>query len=471
MREPNFHVKQMPANITTDQYPRNIIFIVADSLRYDTVYRNNDIRLPYLETNAVQFHQARSGGCWTLPATASMFTGMMPHEHGATAQTRAIRKDVPTLAEQLKQRGYETHQITANIATTEVFGLERGFDRVSKIWQQVPVKYNFMQKILALAGKPRLRKIIISGDDVMARLTEDLEASKVWLQLTHHTILDQARQLIADNEQKNVRSFVFINLMETHFPYHIADTFQASSKGPVNKLRELVSMFHYVNQTFLQTGKLHIKPEMLKVMRNRQRTAWEIIAPAINQFVREMHEGQNNLVLFCGDHGDNFGEDGWLYHFSNVTDGGNKVPLFWLNPSANNQPAAIQTPISARDLYSSLLRAAGNPKGISVYTEPNESLPVIQSYWYNCHGKTLPKYKYNQICFVDNEYRYLYRMGKWMAAPITKSTWEPVFEPIPDGINPLLEAVSDVEKRKKMEAILKNFEIFSDKIMADKKKD
>lgn len=450
---------------TADQYPRNIILVVADSLRYDSVYKNNEINLPYIEANATQFHQARSGGCWTLPATASMFTGLMPHEHGATSQTRNIRKDIPTLAEQLKLKGYATHQITANIATTEVFGLERGFDHVSKIWQQVAVRYNIMQKILALMGKPRLRKIIISGDDVMNRLTEDLEASKVWLQYTHQNVLDQARQLIADNEQANKRSFIFINLMETHFPYHIADTFHTSSTGMANKVREIVSMFHFVNQTFLQTGKLHIKPEMLKILRNRQRKAWEIIAPAVDAFVREMHQDKNNLVIFCGDHGDNFGEDNWLYHFSNVTDGGNKIPLFWLEPKHSNKPAQIHTPVSACDIYSTILRTVGSTQGISIHKEPDESLSVIQSYWYNCHGKTLPQYKYNQICFVDNEYRYLYRMGRWFAAPISKSSWEPPFEPIPNDINPILEGGSTPRRQQKMSEILKNFILFSDKIM------
>ena len=68
--------------------PKNVIVIVADSLRYDSVYREGGPGVPYLENNAIQFSNARSSGCWTLPATSSMFTGMLPHEHGATSQSR-----------------------------------------------------------------------------------------------------------------------------------------------------------------------------------------------------------------------------------------------------------------------------------------------------------------------------------------------------------------------------------------------
>ena len=77
--------------------PRNIVLLVADSLRYDSVHHGG-ARLPFTTAHATRFTQARSGGCWTLPGTASLFTGLMPHEHGADAQSRGLRKDVPTLA-------------------------------------------------------------------------------------------------------------------------------------------------------------------------------------------------------------------------------------------------------------------------------------------------------------------------------------------------------------------------------------
>ena len=445
--------------------PRHIILLVADSLRYDAVYRNNDVLMPYLAENALQFAQARSGGSWTLPATASMFTGLMPHQHGATEQSRIVNPNAPTLAEQLKAQGYRTYQVTANIATTEVFGLERGFDEVRKAWQMVPARFNKLQQFLVMIGKPRLRKMLFSKDAIANKLSEDIEMTKAWLQLLHHNILDEARKIIAECEQRNEKAFVFLNLMETHFPYHVADTFNTTAIGFANRLREMRSLFHFINQTFLKTGKLNIKPDMLKLLRERQRKGFEIIAPAINNFVREMHEGKDNLVIFCSDHGDNFGEQGWLYHFSNVTDAGNKVPIFYLSHE-HNQRGVVSSPVSARDLYSTILRANGASDGISLLHEPEASLPVMQSYWYNNSGGTLPEYKYNQICFVEGEYRYLFRQGKWHVAPISKNGWEPVFEPLPLHLNPLEEGITTPERRRQLVQTWQDFKTFSDKIMA-----
>ncbi len=439
--------------------------VVADSLRYDAVYRNNDVLMPYLADNSVQFAQARSGGCWTLPATASLFTGLMPHQHGATEQSRKIHTDVPTIAERLKAQGYRTFQITANIATTEVFGLDRGFDEVRRAWKMVPARFNRLQQFLVMIGKPRLRRMLFSKDMIASKLTADVEMTKSWLQLLHRDILDDARRVIAECERRNEKAFVFINLMETHFPYHVADTFNTTAIGFANRLREMRAMFHFINQTFMKTGKISIKPDMLKLLRERQRKGFEIIAPAVNEFVREMHEGKDNLVLFCSDHGDNFGEQGWLYHFANVNDAGNKVPIFYLSHE-HNQRGTIATPVSARDLYSTILRATGSNDGISLLSEPEESLPVMQSYWYNNNGSTLSEYKYNQICFVEGEYRYLYRRDQWYVAPVSKNGWEPVFEPLPMHLNPLEEGISTPTRRRQLAQVWSDFKIFSQKIMA-----
>ena len=198
--------------------PRHIILVIADSLRYDAVYRNQDTLLPYFDAHSVQFMQARSSGCWTLPATASLFTGLMPHQHGATSQTRYVRTDVPTIAEQLKSQGYATYQVTANVATTDVFGLHRGFDEVRRIWKLVPAHFNNLQKFLMLIGKPRTRKMLFSKDMVTQKLTEDVEMQKTWLQLTHQDVFNEAHKIIAQQNAKNQPCFIFLNLMAFSVP-------------------------------------------------------------------------------------------------------------------------------------------------------------------------------------------------------------------------------------------------------------
>lgn len=443
--------------------PRNIILLVADSLRYDSVHQDGETGLRWTTPHATRFTQARSGGCWTLPSTASLFTGLMPHEHGADAQSRGVLPQVPTLAEKLRERGFRTHQVTANVATTEIFGLDRGFDEIRRIWKFVPARHRKLHEALVLIGKPRLRKRILSPEFVAGKLSEDIEASKVWLQNTVDDVFDHTRQVIAENERQGKPSFVFVNLMETHFPYHVAPTFETIAEGLVDKVREVVSLFHLVNQTWLTTDHQPIDPEMMKLLRRRQRQAWTVLAPKVDAFLEEMHADGDNQVVFCADHGDCFGEQGWAYHFSNVADGGNRVPLYWLRRDGGGGNA-IDTPVSARDLYHSILHEVGEATASPhLLAEPERSYPIMQSAWYNNQGKTLAKFKYNQICFLEGGMRWLKRRGEWWSAPPASEGPEPEFTRLPAGVNPLEEAIVDRERRAHLQRVLADFEAFSAK--------
>ena len=440
--------------------PRNIILLVADSLRYDTVH-GGLVGLPYTEAHAVSYTQARAAGCWTLPATASMFTGLLPHQHGATAQTRAIRTDVPTLAEALGGAGYDGVQVTANMATTDVFGLHRGFREVRTIWGLVRARHSLVDQAMAVLGKPRLRKALFSRDLLMGKMAGDMRNTKVWLQHTHQDIFQQARGILRDNEARGVPSFLFLNLMEAHYPYHIAPDFRMSSPRWWQKLRELHALWHLGNQTWLRTGRLGYGEDLLPVLRQRQRRAWEDLSGPIDAFVQELHQDTGNLIVLCSDHGDNFGEQGWYYHFSNVTDAGNRVPLYWLDHQGR-PPRTEPTPVSARDLYGAILDSIGHPKGDPrLLDAPQTSLPLMTSVWYNNHGQTLPRYRHNQLAFLDGGVRYRLREGRWASAPPQTDGAEPPFVDLPADVHPIEDAVADPGRRAQLRQILRDFEAFS----------
>lgn len=148
--------------------PRHVVVLVPDSLRWDSVHGQDGARLPYVTGHGIDFREARAPGCWTLPATASLFTGLYPHEHGADTQSRGLRADVPTLAEKMRVAGYGTYQVTANVATTHIFGLHRGFDEIREIWKIVPPRHRRLHKLAVMFGKPRLRRRIVSTDWIAA---------------------------------------------------------------------------------------------------------------------------------------------------------------------------------------------------------------------------------------------------------------------------------------------------------------
>lgn len=448
--------------------PKNVVLLVADSLRFDSVY-GTGIGMPYIESKAKQFTQARSAGCWTLPGTASLFTGLLPHEHGATSQTRSVHKDVPTLAERLKAEGYSTHMVTANVATTEIFNVNRGFDETRRIWKHVDPKYNTIHQFLVLFGKPRLRKVLMSKDVLMTKMTDDIDASKTWLQHTHLDTFDYARKVLKENRETGKKSFLFLNLMESHFPYHISEKFKFLNKGIIDKIREIYIMFHSLNQTFL-TKDNPLTSKWLELLKERQRIAWQSIAENIDNFAREIHEDNDDtLFVFAADHGDNFGDQSWVYHFSNVTDAGTKVPFFWLSPGSSS-PETIDTPVSTRNFYHSILRACGlNTSEACMIENPEDTQTIMQSYWYNNRGKTLDKHLYNQMCFIENDVRFLFRKGEWYSAPITIGDQiEQNFEKLPSQTNPIEEVVFDSNKKQKLKNWLNDFNSFSESVMPNK---
>ncbi len=254
--------------------PKNIILIVADSLRYDTVHARGSAKLPYAEANAIRFTQARSSGCWTLPGHASLFTGLMPHEHGATSQTRSLDPDLPMLAELLRDAGYHTHQVTANVVTTDIFGLDRGFNQVDKIWDMVAPKFRSIFKTFILLGKPRVRRLLLSADGITEKLTEDLRVGKCWVQNTYKNVFRRSRKVLKMGKKSGQGTFLFLNLMETHFPYHVGPTFRLTADLWTDRLSELAGLYHMVNQSFLTSDREYIPPRITEILHNRQRKSW-----------------------------------------------------------------------------------------------------------------------------------------------------------------------------------------------------
>jgi arylsulfatase len=441
--------------------PKHVVLIVADSLRFDSVYRDSP-GLPYTESHSKQFLNASAPACWTLPATASLFTGQFPHEHKATSQSRQVNAESPTLAEILKQLGYKTYQVTANVATT-IFGLDRGFDKVYKMWHEVPPKHSKLYRFLMLLGKPRIRRKLFSSNKVVNDLSEDLAAGTAWVQNYHEEVFAKTKELIQQHDAEGTQSFIFINLMETHFPYHIDYGFKTVNKGILGKLKELRALFNTVNQTFLTKENGLPAKDLLKTLHERQKRSWDLIKDNLDAFIKEIHAGEERLVIFTSDHGENFGDQNWLYHFSNVSDAGTRVPLFWLDPGQKSGQEITEN-VNTRLLFHSICSACGHNhlnEG-DLFANNMYNLPLTQSYWYNNQGKTLAKFKYNLFCFKYEGQRYMFKGDQWFVAPETDFSdqdEEAFFTALSDDRNPV-DMLEDAKLKAWLHEKLKAFQDF-----------
>ncbi len=111
----------------------NIVLVTLDTTRADRIgcYGYLPARTPALDALAktgVVFERAYTPVPLTLPAHASLMTGLYPPEHGLLVNGRGRLGDqAPVLAELLRDADYDTGAFVASFVLDSKFGLERGF--------------------------------------------------------------------------------------------------------------------------------------------------------------------------------------------------------------------------------------------------------------------------------------------------------------------------------------------------------
>jgi arylsulfatase A-like enzyme/Flp pilus assembly protein TadD len=112
----------------------NLLLVTLDTTRADRLgsYGYARARTPHLDRLAaegVRFENALSPVPITLPAHASIFTGLYPFAHGVRNNGNFYLADeVPTLATLLKAQGYRTAAFVSSFVLDRRYGLARGFD-------------------------------------------------------------------------------------------------------------------------------------------------------------------------------------------------------------------------------------------------------------------------------------------------------------------------------------------------------
>jgi choline-sulfatase len=113
---------------------QNLVLVTLDTLRADRLpaYGYRGIETPAIDAIAregVRFTAAASTVPFTLPAHASILTGLYPPRHGVRENVGFVLADgVPTLAERLRAGGYATAGFVSAFVLDGRWGIGRGFD-------------------------------------------------------------------------------------------------------------------------------------------------------------------------------------------------------------------------------------------------------------------------------------------------------------------------------------------------------
>ena len=151
----------------------NIVLITLDTVRADhlSCYGYGESETPAIDRIAregVRFDSAISSSPWTLPAHASLLTGLAVSQHGARYDVRgseginlhrikSLGRGPTTLAEALRRSDYHTMAAVGGVWMKPDFGADRGFDRYeAKIesWAGVPADELTGQAIELIDRRP-----------------------------------------------------------------------------------------------------------------------------------------------------------------------------------------------------------------------------------------------------------------------------------------------------------------------------
>jgi choline-sulfatase len=116
---------------------RNLVLVTIDTLRADRLgsYGNRTVATPRMDRIAADgalFEQATVHVPLTRPSHVSMFTGLLPAEHGIRDNVSpALAPEVPTLAPMLQAAGFRTGAFVSSIVLSRQSGLNRGFEQYS----------------------------------------------------------------------------------------------------------------------------------------------------------------------------------------------------------------------------------------------------------------------------------------------------------------------------------------------------
>lgn len=416
----------------------NIVLLIVDSLRKQSIPTPGSATPSFFSTFAgesVSFERAYATECWTLPTHLSMFTGLMPSEHGAHFQTMAYEGKAPTIAELLAERGYATELATRNpVLDGTIPGVARGFSRIELILADYGRGLNPLSMGLALS-KPRFRRQIKAS----GFFTPEQRASREFLAHFARATLPADDQVLAyaikrlDRARRSrEKLFLVCNLYDVHAPYppssrSIFRSWRSSTNWLENARMPFV-LPHLGGHAYLREG-FHLSDANRKALLGRYESAIALMGERLERFVSDAAaEGllDDTLLIVTSDHGEAFGEHGLYLHDASVFQTHLHVPLYVRNPSL--QPARVDDVVSMRHLFGLMLSAGSGDRldDTLVGAEFRGRNPVARAeHFYYPHSPHMAKrFRVNQSAVIVEDRKYIRRGDTVMAYDLTADPLE-----------------------------------------------
>lgn len=357
---------------------QSVIFLDICSTRADHmgVYGYKRPTTPNLDAfakDAVVFENAVAMSSWCLPAYASLFTGHVPEVHGHYANNphRALPAFEATLAEKLKEAGYDTAAFSGGTYFMKIWGLDRGFD-------------TYVNKFGVSKAIP-------------GTFAETMPGVMEWL---------KARD--------DKPFFLFIAVDDLHVPYQalLPDMFDKGYKGPVNdEETRLVPFFRDYNlymrgelpkdaTNYARAAAFASDRSHLRHLTARYDAALHTADKRVGDFFRFLKENglwDRSALIVSADHGEQLGEHSLLGHTEGLYEPVTHVPLIMRVPGAERlNGRRLKQLVERVDMMPTILDLAGvDHSGLQL--QGKSLLPLLENpalelrrYAYSSSKRNLP---------------------------------------------------------------------------------
>jgi arylsulfatase A-like enzyme len=353
----------------------NVVLISIDTLRADHLGSYGDSRgltpnLDRLAADGVIFRQTITAAPWTLPAMASILTGLTPRDHGAGRITNGhdplgrspLAPGVRTLAAALGEEGYRTHAIVTNPYLTLHYGLGAGFDG----YENLTVESEFF-----LAGRETTANRLISW---------------LWPDLV---IGDRGETVSARAERWLARTgppqpfFLWLHYVDPHAPYSDAGlarhkSFRSDSLLAPSNGTESFTVLTSPDVARLRSGEIRLSAAEKKGVRALYADEVRTVDAAVGSVLAALDRlglRDSTLVVCVGDHGEEFWEHGGVEHGHTVYEELIRVPLLMRWPG-HLPPGEVMDAVSrVIDIVPTVIELIGVPPERS---DGQSLLPLIR---------------------------------------------------------------------------------------------
>ena len=342
------------AALTGGQGRPNIVLISVDTLRADhlSCYGYGHPTSPAIDRLAAEgvlYKRTASTASFTLPSHASMMTGLFPTSHGATYQNRDPRSftvrgmdtSYPTLAELLRDQGYDTAGFVSGPLLSRQFGFGRGFRWYDDRYDRLKSARARLLSRTMLFRALRAAGVFSDRDLDSQRLAGEMNPLvESWL----------------DSRAPGRPFFLFVHYWDPHGPYDPPLPFGGSRTG--------AGTVDY-DMDRLLTGDYTMTPRALATMLTLYDGEISYVDSKIGELMERLRKDgtlDRSLVILTADHGESFGEHDHWEHSRVLYEDLLHVPFIVRMPEARFAGTALDDVIAQpTDILPMALSVAGLP--------------------------------------------------------------------------------------------------------------